>query len=348
MIRVLVVDDSALIRRILTDILNKDKEISVVGAAKNGKEALEKIELLKPDIVTLDIEMPIMDGITTLKHIVSKYKLPVIMISTLSQEGAEMTLKALDEGAIDFLAKPTNVFKLNQKEIIEEIIDKVKSAYKSKPFIQKKIKKPFQNDKVTSTNVMKSDKFKTIIAIGTSTGGPRALQVVMDSIPGDINASIVIVQHMPPKFTNSLAERLNSISEINIKEAEEGEVLKRGWAYIAPGDYHMEIKNINNKLIVKLNQEPKVMGLRPTVDILMESVAHISNYHKVGVILTGMGSDGAKGILQMKKNKSYTISQDQSSSVVYGMPRAAIETGAIDDIVGLDQISNKIVSKLEV
>lgn len=348
MIKVLVVDDSALIRRILTDILNKDKEISVVGTAKNGKEALEKIELLKPDIITLDIEMPIMDGMTALKHIVSKYKLPVIMISTLSQEGAEMTLKALDEGAIDFLAKPTNVFRLDQKEVKEEIIEKVKSASKLRPSIQRKTKNIIVRDKSGIKNIKRSDKFNTILAIGTSTGGPRALQSLMSSMPGNIDASIVIVQHMPAKFTKSLAERLNSMSEIIIKEAEDGDVLKKGCGYIAPGDYHMEIKDINGKLTVKLNQSPKKMGLRPTVDILMESVALISTHNKIGVILTGMGSDGAKGILALKKNKAYTIAQDQESSTVYGMPRAAFETGAIDDVLSLDQIPKKLINKLEV
>lgn len=348
MIKVLVVDDSALIRRILTDILNKDKDISVIGTAKNGKEALEKIALLKPDIITLDIEMPIMDGMTTLKHIVSKYKLPVIMISTLSQEGAEMTLRALDEGAIDFLAKPNNVFRLNQQEVIEEIIEKIKSSSNLKPSIQKPKNKIIPSNKSNSRENIGNDRFKNIVVIGSSTGGPRALQSLMSNIPRDVDASIVIVQHMPAKFTNSLAERLDSISEISIKEAEDGDVLKKGWGYIAPGDYHMRIKSINGQLIVKLNQEPKVMGLRPTVDILMESVAIIQNYSKIGVILTGMGSDGSKGILQMKKNKAYTIAQNEDSSVVYGMPRAAIETGGIDEVLALNEIPNKIIDKLEV
>lgn len=348
MIRVLVVDDSALIRRILTDILNKDKDISVIGAAKHGKEALEKIETLNPDIITLDIEMPIMDGMTTLKHIVSKYKLPVIMISTLSQEGADLTLKALDEGAVDFLAKPTNVFRLNQQEIIEDIIQKVKSGSKLKPSLPKQRINPISNNNKISNNVIGNEDFKSIIAIGTSTGGPRALQSLIPSIPEDISASIVIVQHMPPKFTKSLAERLNAISRINVKEAEQGDVLKKGWAYIAPGDYHMRIEKQGSNLVIKLNQDPKIMGLRPTVDIMMSSVSRISNYSKIGIILTGMGSDGSKGIIEMKKNKSYTIAQDESSSVVYGMPRAAIETGGIDEILSLDEIPKRIINKVEV
>ncbi len=348
MIKVLVVDDSALIRRILTDILNKEKKISVVGTAKNGKEALEKIEILKPDIITLDIEMPIMDGMTALKHIVSRYKLPVIMISTLSQEGAELTLEALDQGAIDFLAKPTNVFRLDQRDIKEEIIEKVKAASKLKPSIKRKTKNTMIKNSPSMRTIKNNENFKTILAVGTSTGGPRALQSLLPDIPGNVNASIVIVQHMPAKFTKSLADRLDSISEISIKEAEDGDVLRRGCGYIAPGDYHMQIKDLNGKLTIKLNQKPKIMGLRPTVDILMESVASIPTHTKIGVILTGMGSDGAKGILAMKKNGAYTIAQDQATSTVYGMPRAAFETGAIDDVLALDIIAEKLINKLGV
>lgn len=347
MIKVMIVDDSALIRRILTDILNKDKEVSVIGTARNGKEALEKIESLDPDVITLDIEMPIMDGITTLKSIVSKYKLPVVMISTLSQEGADLTLKALDLGAVDFLPKPTNVFKLSQEEISKGIIDKVKSATKSKLFYETTAMKPVRINRAKLQDKT-SESFNTIISIGASTGGPRALQSVLCELPKAIDASIVIAQHMPPKFTKSLADRLNSVSQINVKEAEEGEVLKRGWAYIAPGDYHMEILNKPIGLVIRLNQNPKVMGLRPTVDNLMESVSKVKGYSKLGVILTGMGSDGAKGIESIKREKAYTIAQDESTSVVYGMPRAAISTGFIDEILPINEIANKIIEKVEV
>lgn len=347
MIKVMVVDDSALIRRILTDILNQDKDLSVVGTARNGKEALEKIETLKPDIITLDIEMPIMDGITTLDHIVSKYKIPVIMISTLSQEGAELTLKALDKGAVDFLPKPNNIFKLSEEEISREITNKIKAGAKSKINYSKPVLKPINFNRRES-NLEKSEDFKTVIAIGTSTGGPRALQSLLSELPKDINASIVIAQHMPPKFTKSLADRLNSISQINVKEAEEGEVLERGWAYIAPGDYHMTIEDKEKHLLVSLNKNPKVMGLRPTVDNLMLSVSKLKNYSKVGVVLTGMGSDGAKGIEAIKKSSGYTIAQDEISSVVYGMPRAAMSTGLVDIELSLDEIANTIINKVEV
>ncbi|WP_353095288.1 chemotaxis response regulator protein-glutamate methylesterase [Tissierella praeacuta] len=349
MIKVLIVDDSALIRKILTDILSSDSEISVIGTAKNGQEALEKIEILKPDIVTLDIEMPLMDGLTTLKHIVIKHSnLPVIMISSLTSEGAELTLKALDEGAVDFLPKPTNVFSLSQEDIKREIIEKVKAGSRSKLYNRKPIKKisPIKIFKDRSDII--HENFNNIVAIGTSTGGPRALQTLIPELPANINASIVIVQHMPPKFTKSLADRLNSISNIRIKEAEEGDILSRGWGYIAPGDYHMTIMKEEKGLVIRLNKEPQVMGLRPTVDKMMESVARINGYSKTGVILTGMGSDGTKGIIEMRQAGSYTIAQDETTSVVFGMPKSAIATNCIDVILPIDKIADKIINKVGV
>lgn len=348
MIKVLIVDDSVLIRKILTDILKTDNEVLVVGTARNGKEALEKIETLKPDIITMDIEMPLMDGITTLKHIVSRFKLPVIMISSLTSEGAELTLKALDEGAIDFLPKPSNIFGLNQADIKAEIIEKIKIGSKSRIDIKKPTKvlaKPeIQTEKLKKTY----EDFNSIVVIGTSTGGPRALQALIPEIPNDINAAIVIVQHMPAKFTKSLADRLNSTSNIQIKEAEDGDIISKGCGYIAPGDYHMTIVKESKNLVVRLNKDPQVMGLRPTVDILMESVANINGYSKVGVILTGMGSDGTKGIVKMKNSGSYNIAQDESTSVVYGMPKSAIASNCIDEILPLDKIALRITNKVGV
>ncbi|MDR7856248.1 chemotaxis response regulator protein-glutamate methylesterase [Tissierella sp.] len=348
MIRVLIVDDSALMRKILADILNSDDDISVIDTAKNGEEALRKIDSLKPDLVTMDIEMPLMDGITTLKHIVTKFKIPVIMISSLTSQGAELTLKALDEGAVDFLAKPTNIFSLSQSDIKMEIIDKVKAGSKSKLCNREPINRIDKLDTPIIEHGQIQKNFTNIIAIGTSTGGPRALQSLLPELPSNINASIVVVQHMPPKFTKSLADRLNLTSSIKIKEAEEGDVLCRGHAYIAPGDFHMEIVKEGKDLVVRLNKKPQVMGLRPTVDALMESVSKISNFSKIGIILTGMGSDGTKGIVQMKESNSYTIAQDEASSVVFGMPKAAISTRLIDEILPLNEIAGIIMKKVGV
>lgn len=351
MIKVLVVDDSALIRKILTDILESDSSIKVIGTARNGVEALEKLKTLKPDLITLDVEMPLMDGLTTLKNIMKTYKIPVIMISTLTYEGAELTLKALEEGAIDFLPKPNNIFGLSQEEMKEEIIEKVKAGSQSKvyrvePFkIIEKSKFEIRKKPIISSTIS-TRRFDSIVAIGTSTGGPRALQSVIPQLPEDINASIIVVQHMPPKFTKSLADRLNSISNIQVKEAEEGDKLSRGQCYIAPGDYHLTVIKENNDLIIRLNKEPKILGLRPTVDIMMDSISKINDYKKLGVVLTGMGSDGAKGIISLKDSGSYTIAQDEKSSVVFGMPKAAIATNCIDEILSLDKISDKIISKV--
>lgn len=348
MIKVLIVDDSALIRKILGDVLNSDEEIKVIGTARNGKEALEKIETLQPDIVTLDIEMPVMDGITTLKTIVDKHKIPVIMISSLTSKGADLTLKALNEGAVDFLPKPTNIFNMSDIEIKNQIINKIKTVFRSKyiPTKDEKETKTLEKPKIKVQNLPKD--FRTIITIGTSTGGPRALQNVIPQLPSDINGTVLIVQHMPPKFTKSLADRLNSISNIIVKEAEDEEVIVRGYGYIAPGDYHMTVIKDSNKLKISLNKDPQVMGLRPTVDKLMESIANIESYEKVGVILTGMGSDGAKGIVKMKKAGSYTIAQDESTSVVYGMPKSAIATNCIDRIIPLNKIAEEIINKVGV
>lgn len=346
MIKVLIVDDSALIRKILTDILKMDSEILVVGTARNGKEALDKIEMLKPDIVTMDIEMPLMDGITTLKHVVSRFKLPVIMISSLTSEGAELTLRALDLGAVDFLPKPSNIFSLNQVDIRKEIIEKIKIGSKSKINVEKPIKNSQELKIKEEKKKVIGEEFSNIIVIGTSTGGPRALQKLIPEIPNNLNATVVIVQHMPAKFTKSLAERLNSTSNIQVKEAEDGDILSRGCGYIAPGDYHMTIIKESTNLVVRLNKEPQVMGLRPTVDILMESVSKINGYSKIGIILTGMGSDGTKGIVSMKKAGSYNIAQDESTSVVYGMPKSAIASNYIDEVLPLDKIALRIINKV--
>jgi len=346
MIRVLVVDDSILIRKILTDILESDQEIKVIDTAKNGKEALEKIDSLKPDLVTLDIEMPIMDGLTTLNHIVSKHKIPVIMISSLTSEGAELTLKALDSGAVDFLPKPTNVFSLKQEDIRNQIVEKVKVAVKAKFDTIEPINKVKKHRTSIQKKIDIEENFSNIITIGTSTGGPRALQALIPQLPADIDASIVIVQHMPPKFTKSLADRLNSISNIKVKEAEEGDILLRGHAYIAPGDYHLRVVKEGNKLVVRLDQEPEVLGLRPTVDKMMDSVAKIEGFNKIGVILTGMGSDGKKGIKRIKESGGFTIAQDEMTSVVFGMPKAAISTNCIDIVLPIEKIGDKILSKV--
>lgn len=350
MIKVFIVDDSPFIRKILIDIFKDDNEILVVGEARNGKEALEKIPLLKPDLITLDVEMPVMDGITTLENIVKKHNIPVIMVSNLTHEDAELTLEALEKGAVDFIPKPKNIFSLSGEKTKSEMINKVKIAAKSNKInldpINKSTIKSLTLD--YSINKVNEEKFEYIVAIGTSTGGPRALQEVLPLLPENINSSIVVVQHMPAKFTKSLADRLNDICKIKVKEGEEGDRLKKGHCYIAPGDFHMEIVERRSDYFIQLNKEPAIKGLRPSVDVLMESVAKLDGLNKIGIIMTGMGSDGSSGIVEIKKAKGFTIAQDQNSSVVFGMPKSAIDTKHIDKIVPLNSIAHEIIGKVGV
>lgn len=351
--RILIVDDSAFMRRVIKDILMKDNDLEVIGHARNGKDALEKLADLKPDVITLDVEMPIMDGIETLKQIINLYpNIPVVMLSGLTQLGADMTMKALEIGAVDFIEKPKSIFNMDADDKKEEIIQKVKVASKVKLNVQKKIVKILNTPKKhikLAGNYNQNSTFSNLVSIGTSTGGPRALQSIIPNIPQEINASIVVVQHMPREFTKSLANRLNSMSQINVKEAEDGEILEKGYCYIAPGDYHMTvIERSGGKLHIKLNHEEKVSGHRPSVDVMMDSVSKISGYKKLGIILTGMGGDGAKGIKKIRENKGFTIAQDEESCVVFGMPKVAINKGAIDKVLPLDKIVYEIITNVEV
>ncbi|WDV47715.1 chemotaxis response regulator protein-glutamate methylesterase [Clostridiaceae bacterium M8S5] len=360
-IKVFIIDDSAFMRRIINDILITDSDIDVIGYARNGQEALEKLKNLKPDVITLDVEMPILDGIETLKLLMKTYSnIPVVMLSSLTQSGADMTMKALEIGAVDFIAKPKSIFNMDEQQKKIEIINKVKVASYAKvnvaesiekkeqtSYIKPRVKKPIST--TTKFTNIKSTKYSNIVAIGTSTGGPRALQAILPNIPQDVDAAIVVVQHMPPQFTKSLAGRLNSLSHIVVKEAEDGEILKRGHCYIAPGDFHMTIiKKSSVDLYIKLNRHEKVSGHRPSVDVMMDSVSLINNYKKIGVILTGMGGDGAKGIKKIRNNSGYTIAQDESSCVVFGMPKVAIKNNAIDKILSLNKIADEIITNVGV
>lgn len=348
MIKVLIVDDSTLIRRILTDVLNSDKNIEVVGTADNGLEAIEKIPLVKPDVITLDIEMPVMDGIKTLEIITKKYKIPVVMLSSLTAEGADLTFKALDIGAVDFIQKPKNIFNIGAKK--ENIINKIKIASKSNiisPSIKEK-KCIRWNRNFSKGSFINDEEYNSIVVIGSSTGGPRALQEIIPKLPADIDGTILIVQHMPAGFTKSLADRLNTMSNIIVKEGEDGEKLKSGYCYIAPGNYHMTVEVKNKEEFISLNQNEPIHGLRPSVDITMKSVARINKVRKMGIVLTGMGSDGTRGITAIRKAGGFTIAQNEKTSVVYGMPKSAIASGNIIKILPLQDIADVIVEKMEV
>lgn len=346
-IKVLVVDDSAFMRRIISDILTDAGDINVIGTAKDGKEALDKARLLNPDIITLDVEMPVMDGISCLKELHKYTNARVVMLSSLTQSGAAATIEALEAGAIDFITKPTGLFDINSEDKKQEIIDKIRVAKSAK---REKSSSAAKSRQIKSTPFVQNTSLKTIIAIGTSTGGPKALQEVIPLIPGDIPAAILVVQHMPPGFTKSLAERLNSISSLTVKEAENEELIMPGHVYIAPGDYHMTmIKANDGRMRISLNQNPSVGGHRPAVNVMMNSVAETKFSSVISVIMTGMGADGSEGIVNIKKiNKGLVISQDEKSCVVYGMPRAAFQTGVVDVVVPLKKIADEIVKNLGV
>lgn len=354
-VKVLVVDDSAFMRKILSDILGSNETIEVIGMAKNGVEAIRLIKLLKPDVVTMDIEMPILNGIDALKEIMQTNPVPVIMLSSLTSDGAEATLTCLDIGAVDFIQKPSSVFRINIDDLKKELVNKINIASKvdltfknRKQSVTNNKLELIQNLNKSSTQSRKNKHY--FIVIGTSTGGPRALQHVLPLMPKNIPASILIVQHMPPGFTKSLAERLNNMSNITVKEAEDDEKVLPGHAYIAPGNYHLEIKTKpNSDVFIKLSQEEPVSGHRPSVDALFKSVANNIDENIIAVIMTGMGADGSNGVKELKNNTDcYVIAQDEDTSVVYGMPKSAVNMGVVDDIVPLHEITNYILKKLGV
>lgn len=342
-VRVIVIDDSAFMRKMISDILERDPRIEVVATARNGEVGLKKISEFKPDVVTLDVEMPNMNGIETLRRIMEKDPIPVVMLSSSTQDEVFQTVNAISNGAVDFITKPSGSISLNINDIKDEIISKVLTAANVDVLEVKPEREEQRHIKVDS--VSNTTKFtKTIVAIGTSTGGPKALQVVLTKLPKDIPAPIVIVQHMPPGFTKSLAERLNMLSDITVKEAVNGEILINGTAYIAPGDYQMAIRKVGISVAIELTQGPKYNGHRPSVDILFRSLANIQKVNKIAVVLTGMGSDGSEGIIELKNTDRSTlvIAEHEDTSVVYGMPKAAVKTNFVNHVVHLQQVGETI------
>ncbi len=334
-IRILVVDDSAIMRKLIIDILKRDPQIEIVGQAENGKKAVELARILKPDVITLDIEMPEMDGLTALKFL--RKEVPssrVIMFSSLTQEGAKATIEALSLGAFDFVPKPsTKSFLESVKKIEEELLPKIKGAteqIKRKPFVLPKL-----------TTRIRSGLYR-VLGIGVSTGGPQTLSEIFKNLPGNFPAPILIVQHMPPLFTKQLADRLDKLSPLRVKEAEDGEPIKEGTCYIAPGDYHMVVKKENQQKIIHLHKGPPKNNCRPSVDVLFESLAEVYNGTCLALILTGMGRDGAEGAKLIKQKGGAVMAQDAESSIVYGMPRAVIESGLADEILSLTEIPKRL------
>ncbi|WP_100404466.1 protein-glutamate methylesterase/protein-glutamine glutaminase [Bacillus solitudinis] len=345
-IRVLVVDDSAFMRKVIKDMLNKNPQIHVVGTARNGQDALKLQNELKPDVITLDVEMPVMNGLETLKVIMSENPCPVIMLSSTTKEGAYQTLLAMEYGAVDFVMKTSGPISLDLDKQETIIIEKVLLAAKAKV-------SPPQTDalrpdisQASATYTRRNVFMRKLVAIGTSTGGPKALKEVLTKIPASIKAPIVIVQHMPPGFTHSLATRLDSLSQISVKEAENGEYLKNGVAYIAPGDYHMIIESDRGQLKVVTHKKEARGGHRPSVDVLFESLARIPSVQKTAVIMTGMGSDGTEGLKKIKKFGScFVIAESVDSAIVFGMPKTAIQANVVDEVAHLDKIADLITRK---
>ena len=330
-IRVLVVDDSALMRKLIPQMLAADESIEVVGTAMDGSFCLKKIEELKPNVVTLDLEMPGMNGIDTLKEIMRRQPVPVIVVSSHSTEGATVTMKALGLGAFDFVTKPKDAT-AHMAETARELIAKVKAAAecKLKPRMLSGIRSKPEKPPAPSGAPNK------IVAIGVSTGGPQALEYVLSQLPGDFPATIVVVQHMPDGFTDMFARRLDEVCPLRVKEAQSGDMLQAGRVLICPGSRHMKVKRLPLGDIVVLSDEPRVNGHRPSADVLLRSVAEEFKNNAVGVLMTGMGDDGAEGLGAIKKEGGMTIAQSEESCVVFGMPKAAIERGYVVRVVGLD------------
>ncbi|MCC3357453.1 protein-glutamate methylesterase/protein-glutamine glutaminase [Bacillus sp. REN16] len=349
-INVLIVDDSAFMRKLISNFLQEDSRIHVVGTARNGIDALTKIKELNPDVVTLDIEMPEMNGIETLRRIMNDAPRPVVMLSSTTKEGAENTLLAIQYGAVDFIQKPSGPISIDLHLIRNEIVTKVLNAGKINVVKLKnplKIQETFtrRNEEYSKIVLEPNRNYKKIVCMGTSTGGPRALQQVLPDFPKNYPAPIVIVQHMPAGFTKSLADRLNSLCEITVKEAENGEFLNAGTAYIAPGGHHMRIKKIGTSLAVNIDEGESRNGHRPSVDVLFESIGEIKGIQKISVIMTGMGTDGSYGLKKLKESgQVVSIAESQETSIVFGMPKSAIETHLIDKVENLENIAGTILS----
>ena len=337
MIKVLIVDDSPLIRGLLKEVLEQAGDMHVVGAAEDPYQAREMIKLLNPDVLTLDVEMPKMDGISFLRNLMRLRPMPVVMISTLTQQGSPITLEALELGAVDFIAKPTVNVKQQMSQYAYVVQQKVRVAAGARV-------RSFKKVSTVSEPLPSNAQFllNKVIAIGASTGGTEAIKEVLIKMPTNCPA-IVITQHIPPVFSTSFAQRMDRTCAINVKEAQHGDKLTAGWAYIAPGGLHLSIKKRGASLYCELDDSEPVNRHKPAVDVLFNSLLECGAKNIVAALLTGMGSDGAKGLLSIKQAGGYTIAQDEFSSVVWGMPKAAVDLGAAHEIVALDKVTQRLL-----
>lgn len=340
-IRVLVVDDSAVVRRVFSEELSRQSDIEVIGTAPDPYVARDKIVQLRPDVVTLDIEMPRMDGLTFLRKLMQHYPLPVIIVSSLTKKGGVLSLEAMEAGAVDVICKPGEAYSVG--DMSEQLAGKIRGAAQVR--IDHLCRRVVQTEKKQSPLIVKkslSESTHKVIAIGASTGGTEALKQVLINLP-PTTPGIMIVQHMPPNFTTSFAQRLNTLCRISVKEAEDGDVVSPGRALLAPGNYHMIMRRSGARYYVNIKSGPMVCHQRPAVDVLFNSVAVYGGANAIGVILTGMGKDGAQGMLKMHEAGARTIAQDEGSCVVFGMPKEAIAMGGVDRVLPLDQIGQSII-----
>jgi two-component system chemotaxis response regulator CheB len=336
-IKVLIVDDSAVVRKIFSEELSKYPDIQVVGVAPDPYVARDKIVNLKPDVITLDIEMPRMDGLTFLRKLMKYFPLPTIIVSSLTPQGGKLTLEAMDIGAVDVVAKPNSAYSVG--DMSAQLADKIRAASRARI-----IKRDETTQSATHSEPMRAlaQTSNKVIAIGSSTGGTEALKNILTKMPPN-SPGIVIVQHMPANFTTAFAARLNDLSQISVKEAEDNDSVTPGTALLAPGNFHMILRRSGARYYVEVKTGPMVHHQRPAVDVLFKSTAKYAGANAIGVILTGMGADGAEGLLEMKQAGASTIAQDEKSCVVFGMPKEAIKLGAADKVVSIEQIASEII-----
>lgn len=341
MIKVLVVDDSALMRKMIKEMIEEDKEIVVVDFARNGKDAVAKARYIKPDVITMDVNMPEMDGLTALQYIVEEDLGKVVMLSSLTQEGAITTFEALELGAFDFVPKPGGTISLNIKQIKSELIEKIKLAYYSK---KNKKESKSKNIQIKTERISLKSNSKTMkaVAIGISTGGPKTIMDVLPFLPEDINAAVFLVQHMPPSFTKQYAERLNNACKIKVVEAEAGIAVERGVCYVGKGGYHLTLYKTDKDIKIRLTQKPSHQFI-PSVDVMMESVLSVYKENTIGVLMTGMGDDGASSMVKIRNQGGITIAESEETAVVFGMPKEAIERGGAEYILPSYEIANKLL-----
>lgn len=354
-IKVLVVDDSLFIRASIPRLIKDEPDIEIIDVAKDGREAVEKVKILRPDVVTLDVIMPVMDGLAALKEIMKVAPTPVVMLSSITRRGARETIAALAAGAVDFIPKPLDVASPGaMSRIKDELIQKIKTAAISRvsavspEVTAEHLRRAMQ---VTSVAAQVVPKLKTteeysrkaIVAIGASTGGPSALQIIFSSLPATFPLGIIIVQHISPGFTEALVERLDGLCPIDVKVAEDNEIIKAGTAYFAPPDQHLKVSLFVGNLLVNLDKEPEGQPNRPSVDVTFSSAAEACGSNCCGVILTGMGGDGALGMKKIKEHGGLTIAQNEATSIIFGMARRSIEVGAVDKVLPLSELTAAIV-----